>query len=128
MEELIPLIIMSFTILFYYNEPYKIVKFHSPISLFTFFRFTSRDSLFRLHVPIIELETSKRNYIKLWNICIGEILVANILSVQPLSVGYQYIISGNTIKSDMTIPIDLFKKKLNKLLLEIQKEAYLRKN
>ena len=119
---------MSFTILFYYNEPYKIVKFRSPISLFTFFRFTSRDSLFRLHVPIIELETSKRNYIKLWNICIGEILVPNILSVQPLSVGYQYIISGNTIKSDMTIPIDLFKKKLNKLLLEIHKEAYLRKN
>ena len=109
------------------NELLKIVKFHSPISLFTFFKFTSRDSLFRLHVPRIKLEISKRNYIynaiKLWNTCIGKILEPSILSVQPLSVGYQYIISGNTINSDMTIPIGLFKKKLNKLLLEIQKEG-----
>ena len=45
------------------NELLKIVKFHSPISLFTFFKFTSRDSLFRLHVPRIKLEISKRNYI-----------------------------------------------------------------
>ena len=46
LEELIPLIIISFT-----------------ISLFTFFKFTSRDSLFRLYVPRIKLEISKRNYI-----------------------------------------------------------------
>ena len=82
---------------------------------------------YRLHVPRIKLEISKRNYIynaiKLWNTCIGKILEPSILSVQPLSVGYQYIISGNTINSDMTIPIGLFKKKLNKLLLEIQKEG-----
>ena len=109
------------------NELLKIVKFHYPISLFTFFKFTSRDSLFRLPVPRIKLEISKRNYInnaiKLWNTCIGKILEPSILSVQPLSVGYQYILSGNTINSDMTIPIGLFKKKLNKLLLEIQKEG-----
>ena len=53
---------------------FKIVKFHSSISLFTFFKFISRHSLFRLHVPRIKLEISKRNYIynaiKLWNICI----------------------------------------------------------
>ena len=78
-------------------------------------------------MPRIKLEISKRNYIynaiKLWNTCIGKILEPSILCVQPLSVGYQYIISGNTINSDMTIPIGLFKKKLNKLLLEIQKEG-----
>ena len=49
------------------------------------------------------------------------IMVGNIDGVA--TVGYQYIISGNTINSDMTIPIGLFKKKLNKLLLEIQKEG-----
>ena len=93
----------------------------------TFFEFTSRDSLFRLYVPRIKLEISKRNYIynalKLWNICIGKILEPHILSVEPLSLGYQYIISGNTINSDMKIPIGLFKKKLIKFLLEIQKEG-----
>ena len=72
-------------------------------------------------MPRIKLEISKRNYtynaIKLWNTCLGKILELSILSVQPLSVGYQYI------NSDMTIPIGLFKKKLNNLLLEIQKEG-----
>ena len=67
----------------------------------------------------------KNNYnaIKLFDTSIGKILEPSILSVQPLSVGYQYIISGNTINSDMTILLGLFKKKFKKLLLEIQKEG-----
>ena len=76
------------------DELLKIVKFHSPISLFTFFKFTSRDSLFRLHVPRIKLKISKRNYIynaiKLWNICIGKILEPPIPSVEPVYHKWQY--------------------------------------
>ena len=45
------------------------------------------------------------------------------ISLYSLYLGYQYIISCNTINSDMTTSIGLFKEKLNKLLLEIQKEG-----
>ena len=108
-------------------ELLKIIKFHSPVPFLTFFKYVSLGSLFRLHVPIIKLDISKRNYtynaIKLWNICIGKILDSPVLSVQPFKEGSQYIISGNNINSDMTIPIGLFKKRLRNSLIETQKEG-----
>ena len=108
-------------------ELLKIVKLHSPISLHSFFKYVSLNSSFRLHLPIIRLEISKRNYtynaIKLWNICIGKILDPPILSAKPFSIGFQYIISGNTVNSDLTISVGLFKKRLTNLLVATQKEG-----
>ena len=84
----------------------------------------SLNSSFRLHFPIIRLEISKRNYaynaIKLWNISIGKILDPPILSVEPSTIGFQYIISGNTVNSDLTISVGLFKKILTNLLVATQ--------
>ena len=45
------------------------------------------------------------------------------LSVKPFTKGSQHIISGNVVNSDMTIPIGLFKKRLNNLLLATQNEG-----
>ena len=108
------------------TELLKIIKFHSPISLYQFFNF-SRNSSFRLQEPGIKLQISKRNYvysaIKSWNLYLSKILNPQILSEKPVSKGSQYIISGNVKNSDMTIPIGLFKKRLCEHLLDIQKEG-----
>ena len=108
-------------------ELMKIIKFHSPISMYEFFKFSNHHSKFRLQIPKHKLDISKRNYIhnaiKFWNTCIGKILDSPVLSVKPFTKGSQHIISGNVVNSDMTIPIGLFKKRLNNLLLATQNEG-----
>ena len=108
-------------------ELLKIIKFHSPISMYSFFEFSNHHSKFRLKITCYKLDISKRNFThnatKLWNICIDKLLDSPVLSVKPFTKGSQHIISGNVKNSDMTISIGLFKKRLNDLLLETQKEG-----
>ena len=80
------------------TELLKIIKYHSPISIYQFLNF-SRSPSFRLQEPCIKLQISKRNYIcsaiKLWNLCFSKIFNPPILSVKPTSKGSQQIISGS---------------------------------
>ena len=50
------------------------------------------------------------------------------LSVRPFTKGCQLIISGSTNKSDLTIPVGLFKKRLKNILIEVQKQGILNIN
>ena len=60
---------------------------------------------------------------KLWNTSIGKLLDCPTLSVRPLTNGCQFIISGSTKNSDLTISVGLFKKRLKNLLMEVQKKG-----
>ena len=107
------------------TELLKIIKFHSPISIYQFFN-CSRNVSFRLQEPSVKLQISKRNYIycaiKLWNLYFRKILNPPTLLVKPIFKGFQHT-DGNMENSDMSIPIGLFKKRLNDILLDVQKEG-----
>ena len=45
------------------------------------------------------------------------------LSVRPYTKGCQFIISGSTKNSDLTIPVGLFKKRLKNILIEVKKQG-----
>ena len=65
-------------------EFFKILKIHSPISLYNSFNFCPRSCHYRLLVPKCNLGISKNNYTVsasiLWNKCIGKVLDPPVLS------------------------------------------------
>ena len=97
-------------------ELFKILKFHSPIPILEYFKASTRSSNHRLQIPKFNLGISEKNYVisvtKLWNTSIGKLLDCPTLSVRPFTNGCQFIISGSTKNSDLTIPVGLFKKDL----------------
>ena len=64
------------------------------------------------HIIVIREVTPLTGVTKLWNISIGKLLDCPTLSVRPFTNGCQFIISGSTKNSDLTIPVGLFKKRL----------------
>ena len=108
-------------------ELLKILKFHSPIPILEYFKASTRSSNHRLQIPKFNLGISEKNYVisvtKLWNTSIGKLLDCPTLSVRPFTNGCQFIISGSTKNSDLTIPVGLFKKRLKNLLMEVQKKG-----
>ena len=114
-------------------EFFKILKIHSPISLYNSFNFCPRSCHYRLLVPKCNLGISKNNYTVsasiLWNKCIGKVLDPPVLStVLNLNsninhIHSQIIIPGSNNNSDMTISVCCFKKRIRNYLLQIQKEG-----
>ena len=108
-------------------ELLKKFKFHSPIPILEYFNVSTRSSNHRLQIPKFNLGISETNYVisvtKLWNTSIGKLLDCPTISVRPFTNGCQFIISGSTKNSDLTIPVGLFKKRLKNLLMEVQKKG-----
>ena len=67
-------------------ELIKILKSHTPISMFKFLQFCHRSHHYRLHIPKHNLGISSNNFFintaTLWNTCIGALLDPPIPSVQ----------------------------------------------
>ena len=97
---------------------FKIVKDHSPISVYDMFNFSPRDN-FLVISPSFRLNVSQYNFVNrcssLWNKFIGKVMEKN----KPKSDGK--IILGSSENSDFCAPVPFVKNKLKSLLLALQK-------
>jgi hypothetical protein len=100
-------------------ELYKILKSHSPVSIFNLFSFSVRDTNFHVYLPKIRLDISKNNYVfkssALWNSLIGNIFEKDM----PGDGGV--IVRGSAKNSDFCATISFIKHKLRDMLFCCQK-------
>ena len=98
---------------------FKIVKHRTPISLFELFTESPRITNFLMCLPRINLDVSKQNFVfsgsLIWNSVIGKLL--NKCSPDENGI----MIPGSSECSDMSAPISIIKKRLNDMLLKVQK-------
>ena len=98
---------------------FKIVKTHSPISIYNLFSFSVRDSSCRVYLPKVKLNISKNNYVfrssELWNSLISKVLEKNKADKDGL------VIRGSARNSDFCATIPYIKQKLKGILLCRQK-------
>ena len=101
---------------------YKIVKTHTPISVFSLFTFNSYSKHNLLLPPKFKLDISKNNFVYkacyVWNTCIRKVL-----SPAPLDPNHFIVIPGSVENSDLTATIGYAKFKIKKHLLKIQKQG-----
>ena len=99
-------------------DVYKILKTHTPISLFSLYTLSKRDRNFTLHLPSVKLDISMKNYVYnssvKWNSLIGKVLEKSSLSEQGVVIG------GSVANSDFCASIPFIKKKLKNILLKSQ--------
>ena len=103
---------------------FKIVKDHSPISVYDMFNFSLRDN-FLITLPSFRLNISQYNFLNrcssLWNKFTGNVMEKN----KPESDGK--LIPGSTENSDFFAPVPIVKNKLKSILLTRQKDGDLHK-
>lgn len=97
---------------------FKILKGHSPVSVFNLFIPSPRNTNFLLHLPRIKLDNSKYNFVfsatVLWNSLLGKVLDPS----EPTNSGL--VIQGSSRNSDLTASIPFIKIKLQNFLLKQQ--------
>ena len=100
---------------------FKILKKHTPISLFTLFDQSQRGTNFLLHLPKVNLNVSKNNFVynscMLWNTLISDMFERSV----PNDSGI--IVRGSTENSDFCAPIQFIKNKLKATLLNQQESG-----
>ena len=100
-------------------EFFKILKFHSPISLYELIEISSRSQLTIL--PRVNLDVSKQNFIfkssSIWNKLAGNILEKCLPQVNGL------VIPGSSKNSDIAASISVVKSKLKSYLISSQKSG-----
>ena len=100
---------------------FKILKNHTPISLFTLFDQSQRGTNFLLHPPKVNLNISKNNFVYnsciLWNSLIGNIFERSLPSENGI------IIRGSSRSSDFCATIQFIKNKLKVTLLNQQESG-----
>ncbi len=113
--------ILSLPNLYVYHtfiELFKIQKTRVPISLFSLFELSNRDTSFLMHPPKVNLNISKNNYVFksciIWNKLIDNILEKS----QPGE--NDIIVRGSAKNSDFCATIPFTKKKLKLALFKIQ--------
>ena len=101
---------------------FKILKTHLPVSLYSLFSQSQRDTNFLLHLPEVDLDISKRNFIfsscSIWNKLVGNIFEKSVLT--HLGGDRFVIIVGSTPNSDLCATIPFVKNKLKIYLLNKQ--------
>ena len=97
---------------------YKILKTHTPISLFSLFKLSKRDRNFTLHLPSVKLDISMNFFVYnssvKWNSLINKLFEKTPRSANGVVVG------GSVANSDFSASIPFIKKKLKTLLLQSQ--------
>ena len=103
---------------------FKIVKDHSPRSVYDMFNFSLRDNIL-VTLPSFRLNVSQYNFVNrcssLWNKFIGKVMEKN----KPESDGK--LIPGYTENSDFCAPVPFVNSKLKSILLARQKAEDLHK-
>ena len=101
-----------------FMELFKVLKNHTPVSIFNLFTLGTRDTNVLLQIPKRFLNISKNNFVSkssvLWNSLISKILE----KAQPCENGI--IINGSARNSDLSTPIQFVKNKLRCILLSHQ--------
>ena len=99
-------------------DTFKILKTRTPISLYSLFNKSERDSNFLLIMPKVKLSVSQNNFLfkscSLWNslvICILEKSLPNDKGI---------VVRGSSPNSDLCATIPFVKNKLKTLLFELQ--------
>ena len=107
-------------------QTFKILKYHTPISLFNVMPQLkhSRSHYIALQIPKIKLDISKNNFVfnacLLWNGCTDKIFNKPYPETKLLSLDAPVIIPGSQEFSDMTCPTSIFKNRLKNILLSVQ--------
>ena len=108
-------------------ELFKILKLHSPVSVYNLFKFCPKTHHLKLMCPKYSLDISKNNFtvnsITLWNSNVRFLFDKSILCIPKCTNGLQLIIPGNVINSDLTMSVGTFKSRLRNLLIKLQKEG-----
>ena len=103
-------------------ELIKILKLHSPYSVYENLQFCPQTQHFRLLKPKHNLDISKNNYsissVNLWNKCISKLL--DNPDLFSSAIRSHLIIPGHNVNSDLTIPMGTFKNRLKNFLLKTQ--------
>ena len=97
------------------TELFKIIKNHTPISMFNIIPINSSSSHSRINLPNFNLTTCKNNFLVgaslLWNKCILQILdkpiLTSVISCNKKKI--EFIIPGSNKNSDFTMTVGLFK-------------------
>ena len=99
---------------------FKVLKYHSPISMLALTHSNPVSHHHNLIVPKVNLDVSKNNFLfsacSLWNKCAHKIL-----SKPELNKRLNIIIPGSQVNTDLTCSIAVFKGRLKAILLSIQK-------
>ena len=97
---------------------FKILKTHIPISLFSLFEQSPRETSFLLHPPKVKLNVSKNNFVfnscLLWNGLIGSVFEESVPGENGI------IVTGTVANSDFCATIPFIKNKLKVVLLSHQ--------
>jgi len=97
---------------------FKIMKDHTPISVYELFHLSPRQSSFKMCLPKQKLELSKQNHnfmgCQIWNTVIEEVLD----SCQPNK--NNIMVPGNNGYSDLSAPISVIKKRIRAFLIITQ--------
>ena len=100
-------------------ELFKILKYRTPLPLYALYTLSELETNFRLHLPIVNLETSKNNFV--FNSCvIWNKLVENILE-RSLPNEDGIVVQGSVKNSDFCATVPFIKNKLKAKLLSMQR-------
>ena len=117
-------ILSLFNLITYHTflDIFKILKTQLPVSLYSLFNLGQRDTNFLLHLPDVDLDISKRNFVfnssSVWNKLVGVILEKNVLTC--LHDDTYVIIVGSAPNSDLCATLPFVKNKLKAFLLDKQ--------
>ena len=104
-----------------FMEVFKILKFHTPISLFDLFTMGPRGDKMILLLPRVHLELSKNNFVfgssMIWNNLYRKIFN----TCAPLPSGL--VIPGSEKSSDLSASLSIMKRKLRLFLIGVQKSG-----
>ena len=99
-------------------EVFKILKFHSPISLYDIFKLGPRGDKLTLLLPRVHLDISKRNFVfgssMIWNKLFGKTFSR--CTPQPSGL----VIPGSDLNSDLAASLSVVKCRLKSILMASQ--------
>ena len=96
----------------------KIIKFRTPVSIFSLFTSSPSENNFKLLIPKVRLDLAKNNYIFQASCIWNELIPVMLNKCLPNKDGL--MVPGSEIDSDLTISIGVVKKKLRVVLLNAQ--------
>ena len=100
-------------------EAFKILKYHSPTSMYNLLKINTASFRHQLILPRINLEISRNNFVfkasSIWNQ-----IIPNLLQVPNLHHTHNIIIPGSCSNSDLTCTIGFIKSKTKLYLSQIQ--------
>lgn len=111
------------------SELFKLVKYRSPICLFSSFQLSSFTNRHKMVLPQCTLGISMNNFVygasSIWNKYIDNIFSKPELTQMKDSKGnlVELIIPGLTLNSDFTCTVSIFKRRLKQMLFSSQKSG-----